>query len=56
MAVREVVEEGKRGIDLHYPVRLHKKDGANEDPTAPLGHERLDFHPGDNIVQPIGNV
>lgn len=56
IAVGEVVEEGERRIYLHHPVWLHKDDGANKDTAAPLGHERLDLHPGDDIVQAIGYV
>lgn len=54
--VVDIVEICKICIDFHYPIWLHKDDGADEDPARILGQERLNLNPSDDIVQGPGHV
>lgn len=48
--VIDVVEIGEVGVYLDDPIWLHKDDGTDEDPACISRKERLDLHPGDDIV------
>lgn len=45
------MEVGKVCVDFDDPVGLDEQDGADEDEAGGTGEERLDLHPGDDIVQ-----
>lgn len=51
-----VVEEGEVGINLYHPVRLHEDDCNDEGQGASFGQERLEFDPGDNVMEREGGV
>jgi hypothetical protein len=50
------VEVGEVGIDLHDPIWLGQDDGADEEPAPPLGQERFQLHPSDDVMQTPGGV
>jgi hypothetical protein len=52
----DVMEVSEIGINLNNPIWLGQDNGANEEPTPPLGQEGLQLHPSDNIVQTPGGV